>query len=103
MRAVASLLEPQERAEMLERRTRRAEAVGRVIAIAVTDRHAAEQHLLGRKLQEFADDPVHARPGFLRAGVEPIAASKVHERVNVAAEIGPLARPKLALDGDEEP
>lgn len=32
-----------------------------------------------------------------------MAARKIHERVNIAAEVGPLSGSELALDGDEEP
>ena len=70
--------------------------------VAVTDGDGAEQHLLRRHFDERADDVVHARPGFLRAGVEAAAAGEKHQRVDIAAEIGPLAGPELAVDGDEQ-
>ena len=41
-------------------------------------------------------------PGFLRAGVEPVPARQIHQRMNVAAEIGPLAGAEPAIDGDEQ-
>src|ERR1051326_963071 len=94
--------ESDEAAELLRGGARRAEAVGGMGAVAVADRDGAEQHVRGRDRQELADDPAHARPRFLRAGAEPLAARQIHQRVDVAAEIGPLARAELALDGDEQ-
>src|SRR5262249_55037955 len=82
---------------------RRAEAVGRMVAVAISQRHATKQHLVGRQIKEFADDAMEARPRFLRARVEPVAARQIHERVDVAAEIGPLAGAEPAVDGDEQP
>src|SRR5712672_760494 len=94
--------ESDEGAELLDAGARRAEAVGRMRVVAVTDRDGAEQHVVGRDLQEGADRLVHAGPGFLRAGVEPIAARQIHQGMDIAAEIGPLAGAELALDGDEQ-
>src|SRR5262249_43153499 len=71
--AMRALLEPVQRAELIELRPKRAEAVDRAAAIAVAERHPAEQDLLGRNLQRGADELVHPYPGDLRAGVEPIA------------------------------
>ena len=81
---------------------RRAEAVGRMAVVAVADSHRAKQHLLRRHFHEGPDDPIKPRPGFLRARVEAIAARQIHQSVNVAAEIGPLAGTEFAVDGDEE-
>src|SRR5215831_9606700 len=94
--------EPDEGAELLGCGARRAEAVSGMLAVAVADRDGAKEHVRRRDREELADDPVHARPGFLRAGVEPVAAREIHQRVDVAAEIGPLAGAELALDGDEQ-
>src|SRR5215208_4897178 len=62
-----------ELAKFVKLRPRRAETVDRVIAVAVADSHSAEQHLLGRKFQERADNLVEAYPSHLRTGVQPIA------------------------------
>src|SRR5262249_19637031 len=94
--------ESDEGAEFVERGARRAEAVGRVRAVAVADRDGAKEHVGGRDRQELADDSVHARPGFLWAGVEPAAAREIHQGVDVAAEVGPLAGAEPALDGEEQ-
>jgi hypothetical protein len=95
-------LESKKPAELLRLGARRAEAVCRMTAVAVADRDRAKQHLLGRHVYERPDDAVHARPGFLRAGVEPVAARQIHQGMNVAAEIGPLAGAKPAIDGDKQ-
>ncbi len=71
-------------------------------AVAVANSHSAKEHLLGREFQESADDLVHAYPGHLRAGVQTIAACQKRQRMNVAAEVRPLARTKPAVDRDEE-
>src|SRR5579864_2155120 len=89
-------------AELRKLCARRAETVGRMAVITKADRHGAEQHLLRRHVDELADDAVHARPGFLRAGVQPVAAGEERQGVDVAAEIGPLAGAELAVDGDEQ-
>src|SRR6202035_1861431 len=94
--------EADEGTELVERGARRAEAVRRMRVVAVTDRDRAEQHVLGRNVQEVADRLVHARPRFLRTGVEPVAARQVHQRMDVAAQIRPLPGAELALDGDEQ-
>src|SRR5215469_12283101 len=96
------LFETKEAAKLLRLRARRAETIGRMTAVAVADRDRAKQHQLGRHVDERADDAVHARPGFLRAGVEPVAAGQKHQRMNIAAEIRPLAGTEPAIDGDEE-
>ena len=67
--------------------------------VAVADGKRAEQHLLGRHFDECADDAMHARPGFLRAGIEAVAAGEEGQSVDIAAEIGPLAGTELAVDG----
>ena len=100
--SMARLIETEEPAEFLGRRARRAKAVGRMVAIAIADRQRAEQHLLRRHSDEWTDDAMHARPGFLGAGIEAVAARQIHQGVDVTAEIGPLARPKPAIDGDEQ-
>src|SRR5690242_3454488 len=94
--------EPDECAELLRRGARRAEAVGGMFAVAPADGDGTEQHVGGRDRQELADDLVHARPRFLRAGVEAVAARQIHQGVDVAAEIGPLTGAELTLDGDEQ-
>src|SRR5580704_3999181 len=96
--AVAASLETKKLAELRELRPRRAEAVGRVLVIAVADRHGAEQHLFRRHFDELADDAVHAGPGFLRASIEAVAAGQERQRVDIAAEIGPLPGAELAVD-----
>src|SRR5262249_23287350 len=97
-----SSVESEKRAEFTERGARRAKTVGWVGAVAVADRNGAKQHVLRRNREKLADGLVHPRPGFLRAGIEPVATRKEHEGVDVAAEVGPLARTELALDGDED-
>src|SRR5215472_6109938 len=96
------LFETEEAAELLGHRARRTETVGRMIAVAVADRDRAKQHLLRRHVHERPDDAMHARPGFLRTGVEPAPARQKHQRMNIAAEIGPLAGAEPAIDGDEQ-
>src|SRR5262245_6196058 len=71
-------------------------------AVAVADAHAAEQHLLGRKFQQRADDLVHADPGHLRTGVEPVATRQKRQCMDIAPEVRPLAGPEPAIDGYEE-
>src|SRR6476661_10170239 len=71
-------------------------------AVAVAHAHSAEQHLLGRKLQQCADDLVHADPGHLRTGVEPVAARQKRQCMDVAAEVRPLAGAEPAIDGDKK-
>src|SRR3977135_547068 len=73
-----------------------------MLAVAVADRHAAEQHLVVRQLEIFADDVVEPRPGLLRAGVEAVAACQKCQRMDIATEIGPLAWAQAAIDGDEQ-
>ncbi len=70
--------------------------------VAVAERHRAEQHLFGRHADETADEAMQPRPGFLRAGIEAVAAGEQLQRIDIAAEIGPLAGAELALDGDEQ-
>ena len=70
-------------------RARGAEIVGLVLAVAVADGHAAEQHLVRRQLEEIGDGVVEPRPGFLRTGVEAVAARQICQRMDIAAEIGP--------------
>src|ERR1700745_1102902 len=89
-------------AELLRLGARRAETVRRMAAVAVADRDRAKQHLLRRHVHERPDNAMHARPRFLRAGVEAVAARQIHQRVNITAEIGPLAGTEAALDGDEQ-
>jgi len=81
-------LETKKPTELRKLRPRRAKAVRRVAVIAVTDRHGAEQHLFRRHFDERADDAVHAGPGFLRAGIEAVAAGEDRQGVDIAAEIG---------------
>ena len=95
-------LKTEEAAELLRFGARRTETVRWMRAVAVTDRDRAKQHLLRRHVHERPDDAMHARPGFLRAGVEPVPARQKHQRMNVAAEIGPLAGAEPAIDGDEQ-
>src|SRR5215469_7903609 len=95
-------IKTKEAAELLRLRPRRAETVGRMSAVAVADRDRAKQHLLRRHVYERPDNPMHTRPGFLRAGVEPVSARQIHQRMNIAAEIGPLAGTEAAIDGDEQ-
>src|SRR5580692_11934492 len=95
-------LETKKLAELRKLRARRAKTVRRMAVVAVADGHGAEQHLLRRHGDEFADNAVHAGPGFLRAGIEPVAAGEERQRVDIAAEIGPLAGTELAVDGDEQ-
>src|SRR5580692_4528544 len=102
LHAATASFKSEKLAELRKLRARRAKTVRRVAVVAVADRHGAEQHLLRRHGDEFADDAVHAGPGFLRAGIEAVAAGKKRQRVDVAAEIGPLARTELAVDGDEQ-
>src|SRR6266545_2908208 len=73
-----------------------------MIVVAVADRDAAKQHVVERNFQELADGPIDACPGFLRACVETVTAREIRQSMDVAAEIGPLSRAKLALDGDEQ-
>src|SRR5579862_7956728 len=101
-RAVAASLETKKLAEFTKLGARRAKAVGRVAVVAIADRHGAEQHLFRRHGDEFADDAVHAGPGFLRAGIEAVAAGEERQSVDISAEVGPLAGPELAVDGDEQ-
>src|SRR4029077_11147446 len=95
-------LKSKEAAVLLRLGARRAETVRWMNEVAVTDRDRAKQHLLRRHVHERPDDAMHARPGFLRAGVEPVAARQKHQRMNIAAEIGPLARPEPPVDGNEQ-
>src|SRR4029077_16142790 len=94
----APSLEAKKPAELRKLGARRAEAVRRVGVVAIADRDRAEQHLLRRHLDERTDDAVHAGPGFLRAGVEPVAAGEERQRMDIAAEIGPLAGAELPVD-----
>src|SRR6516162_9901023 len=95
-------LKTEEAAELLRFGARRTETVRWMRAVAVTDRDRAKQHLLRRHVHERPDDAMHARPGFLRAGIEPMAARQKHQRMNIAAEIGPLAGPEPPVDSDEQ-
>src|SRR5262249_7873980 len=85
-------LETKKPAELVRRGARRAKAVGGVAVVAITDRPRAKQHLLRRHFHQRPDNAVNTRPRFLRAGVEPVAARQIHQRVDVTAEVGPLAR-----------
>src|SRR6476620_5988211 len=89
---VSRLIESVKLAELAEVRTRRAESVGLVLPVAVANRHAAKQHLVRRQLEVITDGVVEPRPGFLRASVEAVAARKEGESVDIAPEVGPLAR-----------
>jgi hypothetical protein len=64
------LVESIKLAELTELRSRRAEIVGFVLPVAVTDRHAAEQHLIRRQPQEITNGVVKPGPGLLRASGE---------------------------------
>src|SRR5262245_253838 len=73
-------VKPEKCAELVERGARGTEAVGRMRVVAVAQRQAAEQHVRLRDAQEFADHAVEPGPGFLRAGIEPVAARENHQR-----------------------
>src|ERR1700745_1213810 len=45
---------------------------------------------------------MHARPGFLGAGIESVTARQKHQRMDVAAQIGPLTGTEPAIDGNEQ-
>src|SRR5258708_14819901 len=77
-------------AEFVQFGARRAEVVGLVLAVAIADGETAEQHLVRRQLQEISDGVVEPRPGLLRAGVEVVAARQKRQRMDIAAEVGPL-------------
>ena len=79
------LIETEEPAELLERGARRTKAVGRMAAIAIADADRAKQHLLRRHFDEWADDAMHACPGFLRASIETVTARQIHQSVDVTA------------------
>ena len=83
-------------------RPRRSEAVDRVAAVAVAECHPAVQDLLGRQLQESADELVQTYPGYLRTSVKPVAARQERQRMNIAAKVRPPARSEPAIDRDEE-
>src|SRR5215472_13542841 len=95
-------LKTKEPAELFWFGARRAKTVGGVAMIAVTDGHRAKQHLFRRHFHERTDNAMHARPRFLSTGVQPMTARQIHQRVDVAAEIGPLAGAEPAINGDEQ-
>ena len=41
-------------------------------------------------------------PGHLRTGVQPMAACQERQRIDIAAEVRPLAGAEPAVNGDEE-
>src|SRR5271156_3008581 len=96
------LLKSQKLAELFRLRARRAKAVRQMRVVAVAERDGAEQHLFRRHADKGRDQAMHARPGFLGAGVEAMAACEQREGLHIAAEIGPLAGTELAIDGDEQ-
>src|SRR5262249_27344527 len=95
-------IETKEPAELVRCGTRRAKTVGGVAVVAITDRHRAKQHLFRRHFHERTDNAMHARPRFLGAGVETVTARQIHQRVDVAAEIGPLAGAEPPIESDEQ-
>src|SRR5262249_16810418 len=96
------LVESIKLAELSELRSRRAEIVGFVLPVAVTDRHATEQHLIRRQPQETTNSVVKAGPGLLRAGIEAVAARQERQCMDIATEVGPLTGTEPAVDGDEK-
>jgi hypothetical protein len=58
------LIESIKLAELSERRSRRAKIVGFVVPVAVAHRHAAEQHLIRRQLQEITNGVIKPGPGL---------------------------------------
>src|SRR5579863_4192383 len=101
-RSASGSLKSEKPAKLGNLRARRAKAVGRMSAVAIADGHRAKQHLLRRHVHERPHHLMDARPGFLRAGIEAVTAGEKHQRMDVAAEVGPLAGPELALDADEK-
>src|SRR5690606_37035482 len=60
-----------------------------------------EKHQLFRQSEKFVDGHVPDRPGFLRRGVETMFARNQHDRLHEEAEIDPLAKAHLAVNGEE--
>ena len=95
-------LKPHEPAKLLGRRARRAKTVGRMFVIAVADGDGAEQHLFRRHLHERRRRCGTCAPRIPAGKYRGRSRGPEHQRVDIAAEIGPLAGPELALDGDEQ-
>src|SRR5664280_3000885 len=70
--------------------------------IAITERHAAEKHELGRHLQMGFDGPVPNSPRLLRASMNSLFARQQHDGLHEHAEIYPLTNTHLPINGKEQ-
>src|SRR5690554_6681242 len=93
--------EPAQSSKFLKRRTVCPQTVNGGAFIHIAKPHAAEKHQLFRHGEKLADGLVPDRPGFLRRGVEAVFARNQHDRLHEKAEIDPLAKTHLAVNGEE--
>src|SRR6266436_5196664 len=93
----------EKRRETSDAIARRTPGVDRRRRIGVTQRHAAEQHVLGREGETGRYGLVPVRPRLDAAGVQALAAGKQHDGLHEHAEVRPLRRPHGAVDGKEQP
>src|SRR5262249_55670385 len=85
-----------------ERRPLAVERIDGCRLVRMADRHAAEDHLVLRHGEVFADHAVPHRPGLLRTGVQPVLAREQHDVLEKHPEIRPLALLHLAVDREDE-
>src|SRR6266566_4928543 len=91
------------RRETVHALARRAPLINRRRGIGVTERHAAEQHVLARQVETGRYGLVPMGPRLDAAGVQALAAGKQHNGLDEHAEVRPLRRPHGAVDGKEQP
>ena len=58
--------------------------------VGYAERHAGINHQKIGKLEKFANRTVERNPGLLRAGVQAVAARQQSDRLEIAADVGPL-------------
>ena len=74
-----------------------------MIPVAIAQRHAAIDHLVGRNADKRLDGLVKPAPRLLGTGIEPVSAREMHERADIGAAIGPLADAEAPAYGHEQP
>src|SRR5579862_6198019 len=65
-------------------------------------RHAAEQHQFIGQIEKGAHGALPGNPSLLRAGVEAITAGEQHDRLDIAAKVGPLGWQHGSVDGKKQ-
>src|SRR4051812_44947844 len=90
-RPPASPLEADEFAERFHGLSAGPHLIDGMVFVSVTQCHPTKQNLIWRKLQMSRNKPVHTRPQYLRACINPISACGERHQIDISSEVGPLA------------